>query len=321
MNGLLTQKLSDSEYIASATKYYIVNHIAGKGINKDAALLSGGVDFVYETKSVGDCRRYVADVCRKDPGAWIIVYGGDGTISEAVSGIMDADAGETAAFSAVGTGSGNDFVRYMNVAAAPDVIHELDVVRANDKYSVNMINIGFDCDVVVETEKMRKSPLAGGSFGYILGVVRALAKKKTFNASIELQGVNGTDENETVNGEVLLTAIAECPYCGGGFNAVPVARPDDGLVDLLIVKNITRTRFIQLVGYYRAGTHFLSDGTIDEKFKDILVHKRCKSFELSGLARMCVDGEVSETDNLKAEVIGKALRYIVPSKEMVDAAK
>ncbi len=317
----MTHATDAAEYILSAKKYFVVNHCAGKGVSKSSALLTDKQYSVYETTEVGDCRHHVADICRKDPNAWIIVCGGDGTISEAVGGIMDAGANETAVFSAIGTGSGNDFVRFMNKTAEGGVIHTIDVVEANDKYSVNMINIGFDCDTVVETEKIRKLPLAGGSFGYILGVAKALIKKKTFVADLTLHGVDGTDNDEKFEGEVLLTAIAECPYCGGGFNAVPPARPTDGLVDLLIVKNITRLNFIKLVSYYRAGTHFTETGAVEERFSHILTHKRCRGFTLNGLSQMCVDGEVSKTSSLAAKVIDRALRYIVPDESLLALVK
>lgn len=305
----------------SLNKYFILNVLAGKGHDSEAVIRADESLSVYTTEKEGDARRLTAEICNKDPYAWIIACGGDGTLSEAAAGIIDAGAGGTALLSPIGGGTGNDFVRYMNGILSDGEIKCIDALSVNGCYSINMVNIGFDCAVVSESEKLRKLPGFKGPSAYVLGVVKSLIRKPHIASEIHMYGVDGTDREETIKGEFLLTAIAECPYCGGGFNAAPTANPFDGLVDLLIVKNITRTRFIGLVGDYKKGTHFLEDGSLKEKFRDLMTHVRCRSFEMNGISEICVDGEISETSSISGTVIPKAVRCVMPKQKWIDAIK
>ena len=67
----------------------VLNPAAGKGT---AVLGRTG----YITTGIGDCRRFVREECLASPCAHFDVYGGDGTLNEAINGIMDAGAGKTA---------------------------------------------------------------------------------------------------------------------------------------------------------------------------------------------------------------------------------
>ena len=108
----------------------------------------------YRSQKPGDATEKIAEVCREDPYAHITIYGGDGSVYESVNAIMSAGAGDTAELTIVPFGTGNDFVKSL-----PDgkMNKKIDLIRFNDKYSANIINIGFDCDVVSVTEKLKKS--------------------------------------------------------------------------------------------------------------------------------------------------------------------
>ncbi|MBQ4054612.1 MAG: acylglycerol kinase family protein, partial [Clostridia bacterium] len=122
-------------------KIMILNPAAGHG---DADKLTSPDEkiLIYKTKSVGDAERYVTQECRIDPETHFIVCGGDGTVNEVVNGIISAGAGESAMFSIVPTGTGNDFIKN---DLEKKKVHKVDVVAINGRYAVNMINIGFDC--------------------------------------------------------------------------------------------------------------------------------------------------------------------------------
>ena len=111
---------------------------------------------IYVTEDSGPADRLCASLCRDDPHIHIIVYGGDGTVHEAVNGIMASGHGDTASFTVVPSGSGNDFSACVNGCAgfAPG-FHKLDLVRVTDpdgncRHFANSLNMGFDCDVVRE---------------------------------------------------------------------------------------------------------------------------------------------------------------------------
>lgn len=145
-----------------------------------------------ESTSGEHLRALVADLFRKDPFAHAIVYGGDGSVYEAVNGIMESGAAATASFSVFPAGSGNDFSTFANDKAGfkKAKLNKIDLISVSHggkrDYFANMMNIGFDCAVVKETYTLKKKPFLKGSAAYIAGVLKVLAVKKTIPAKIKL---------------------------------------------------------------------------------------------------------------------------------------
>lgn len=299
---------------------HIINPVSGGGrkYRKIRSVISDLGENVYLTKRESDCREFVAELLTKDPYAHVVAHGGDGTMGEAVSGIMEAGAGKTAYFTGVPSGSGNDFLRYSfeekNEAGAE---YPTDLIRANGKYSVNVVNIGFDCTVVAEAEKARKIPGVGSSFSYILGVVSALTKKDTFTTDVRLGGVvtDSGEAEESLSGTYLLAAIANGRYYGGGFKVAPQADSSDGYIDLLLINNVSLPKFASLVSGFRKGTHISDDGTVKKKFSEILTYRRCRSVSFGGISKICYDGEIREEESIDAEIVPGAIIYVPPRKE------
>ncbi len=302
---------------------HCVNPVSGSSRYYEAVRASiekiGGE--MLESEHQGHLTELVANLLKEDPHAHVVVYGGDGSVFEAVNGIMRAGAGSTASFSVIPAGSGNDFSTHANDSGlfAKGEVTPIDLIRvtAGDeiRYFANMMNIGFDCDVVRETYSLKKFPLLKGSMAYIAGVVKALAKKKSFFASITLEGVTGYGGHEPADSlqmdiPVLLTACANGQYCGGGFRATPYASLTDGLADLLVVRDITRRKFISLVGDYRGGTYISEDGVLKDKFVGALEAYRCRKMTIKGPKFFCLDGEIFPCeDGLTAEVVPGAVRF------------
>ncbi|MCQ2432393.1 MAG: hypothetical protein MJ175_07305 [Clostridia bacterium] len=289
--------------------YHIINPAAGQGGGE--ALLNRYYkdgDIVYHTTGVGDAAKKIEELARTDEAPYFIVYGGDGTLNEAVNGIMAAGAGDRAVLSAIPAGTGNDFVR--TFADEPDgTEHTLDLIRVNGAYAVNMINIGFDCSVVSKTAEWKKKPFISGSAAYIFGVASVLFRRMGRKMKITYTDENDTEH--TVEEELLLCAAANAPYCGGGFRAAPCADLGDGMIDLLIVRKISRIRFVTLVKHYHDGTHVTGEGRPAPKFAPILDYVRCRSAAIEGIAELCRDGEVLPAEKATLESARAALRYRV----------
>ena len=300
---------------------HIINPVSGSGrkFKKTMKALSGMKEDVYLTKRESDCEDFVADLLAKDPFAHVVAHGGDGTMSEAVTGIMKAGAGDTALFTGVPSGNGNDFLRYMTEAKnKAGKEYPTDLIGVNGRYSINIINVGFDCTVVAEAEKVRRVPGIGNSFSYILGVVGAVTKKAPFKTEIVMRGVktDGAEKDEeTVSGSYLLAAVANCRYYGGGFKAAPIAECDDGFLDLILIKDISIPKFAKLVTDFRSGKHLDPDGKVTEKFSDVMTFRRCRSVTVGGLERICCDGEIFPGAEMRAEVFPHAVIYTPPKKE------
>jgi len=303
---------------------YVLNPAAGHGKylpEARRAAEAAHANEIHLTEGVCDCTNYIAEVCVRDPDTHFVVYGGDGTAGEAVTGIMRAGAGNRALFTAVPCGSGNDFIRGIaEFSPLPGEEHILlDLISVNGRYVLNMLNIGFDCDVVIASENMRRRRFVPNGLSYILGVGSVLAHKKSFHAALDLGGVweHGCDslKDEHIEGEFLLTSAGNLPFCGGGFKAAAAADPSDGFMDLLLVRDLSRARFVSLVGDYRKGTHVNPETwTPCPAFRDILEYKRCRSLQMDGVSHICLDGEVIPVSGVRAEVVPRAIRYLPSAK-------
>ncbi|MCQ2547572.1 MAG: YegS/Rv2252/BmrU family lipid kinase [Clostridia bacterium] len=310
---------------------FIINPCAGQGKNIDALKSEitktckkmGIPAEIYITNFVGDATDYVRKLGEETIGQElrIIACGGDGTLNEVVNGAIGY---EHITVGVIPVGTGNDYVRnygdpkfFMSVkeqllgkAKAVDVIKYEGVLndRFETRYCINMFNVGFDCNVVDKTAELKEKPLLSGSTAYLAGVANILIKKKGENLRIIV-------EDEVVHeGPLLLTAIACGSYCGGGVYSSPQAKTDDGLMDVNVIKDMSRTKFISLFPKYSKGTHFEVEG-IDR----FINAKACKSARIepldkSGIMRLCVDGEIVDAGDVNFEMVPLAIRFNIPEK-------
>ncbi len=281
-------------------KIHIFNPAAGKikNLPKDIH------EQIYQTKCIGDAEKYVYNLCL-DNDIHFIVHGGDGTISEVANGIIKAGAGHRSLLSVVPKGTGNDFVKAFD---SKNEIHFVDAIKFNDQYCINSLNTGIDLVVVEQSNKFKKLPLISGSLAYILGVICALFKKTNEKWSISLCNQNG--ENEFFNSQQYSLALfANGNFYGGGFNAAPLASLSDGLIDVILIKKVSIPTLLRLILSYRAGRHF--DGNkVAEKFKNYMVYRMCTEIKISGIKKICSDGEIYKTNSANISIIKNALRYI-----------
>lgn len=285
------------------TQLHIINPAAGNGLaGQVAAQKIPDGQAKYLTTGVGDAERIVIETCRSAPDTHFIVYGGDGTVQEAASGILKAGAGQTALLSVVPVGTGNDLLRTFPEQGKT---HVIDALKCGDTYALNIVNFGFDSLVVEKTERYKKR--FPGSAAYIFGLVDTLFHKIGQHWEIEIEDEHG--KTETLSGEFTLALAANCRYYGGGFHAAPLADPKDGLIDFLAVKAVSRLTFLRLVGDYKKGTHFDPDtGTVREKFQSYVFFRRCKRVKFSGIGSFCADGEVRPAKQIEISVVPQALR-------------
>ena len=307
--------------------YFIINPMAGqgKGIEKLKKSISDTAQElnkdceIYITKSVGDGECYVNSICKANnqPKSFI-ACGGDGTFNEVLNG---AYGFENTYIGVLPSGTGNDFCRnfadcnFTDIEAqfkgSPtpcDVICYKGVVNGREvtKYCANMFNIGFDCNAADLTAKLKQYPLISGSLAYLLGVLGVMIKKKGANLKIEIDGV------EVHNGKLLLTAIANGCFCGGGVKSNPYAKINDGFMDINIIKDIPRILFIPCLPQYMKGTLFEN-----KRYKHIAITKQCKKVIVTPneKMRLCVDGEIFDAEKVEFEIIPNSINFIIPTKK------
>ena len=117
------------------------------------------------------------------------------------------------------------------------------------------------------------------------------------------------DDGEIIDSELLLTAIGNGQYCGGGFDAVPRAVLNDGLMDVCIIDKITRMTFLKLVKSYKSGTHLEN-----KKAQSFIRYRRVSHFrmEFDSPIPICVDGEIKGAKSIDFEVVPNGFRFVVP---------
>ena len=306
---------------------FILNPAAGKGEMQhvlqeqiERVCTERGVDYeIHFTKVSGDATEYVRSCCEQQPDVAFRFYacGGDGTVNETANG---AYGYENASVGIIPVGTGNDFVRnfdgnqaFMDIAAQLDgEVVTLDLMRYNDKLCVNMINIGFDCEVVKQTAKLKRSKLIPNGMAYIAGLVITLIRKPGVKACVSLDG------GEVQKRRMLLTAVANGAWCGGGFHSTPLALLQDGVLDVLLIKNVTRVRFLTLVGKYKSGS-FIDD----KSARQVIDYYKCHTIQYTfdKPQSICVDGEVAQATVLSVSVERDALRLVVPQGAVYAPAK
>ncbi len=310
---------------------FVVNPKAGKGrgIDKFIGAIKKASDEcginaeIYLTKSVGDAEVFADNIGKlyheSGEEIRIIACGGDGTLNEVLNGVIKY---ENVAVGVVPIGTGNDFCR--NFPEAGDFLDiecqikgnvvKCDAIRYSGildgekrtRYCANMFNIGFDCNVVDMTARLKTYPMIAGSFAYLLSVGINFIKKKGAKLRVEL------DDEIIVDGPVLLTALANGGFCGGGVHSSPLASTQDGMMDVNIIYNVGRMDFLKKFPYYAKGTHLeLSD------ISNILYNGKCKTARLTpldGTMRLCTDGEIVDAETVEFEAAPEAFNLILPAR-------
>lgn len=304
---------------------FIINPRAGMGKNAKNIIdkinkLSGFDSEIYITKSVGDASLYVKSYCENYGPARFISCGGDGTLNEVLNGSIGFEGVEIGVIPA---GTGNDFCRnFKNLGNFRDVSCQItgdcvmcDAIRfstvTNGKtvtgYCANMFNIGFDCNVADLKGEIEKKPFMAGSVSYLISIFATLIRKKGANLKIELDG------KERHCGKLLLTSIANGCYCGGGIKSNPLALVSDGLININIIKNVPRFKFLCLLPFYMKG-NFLKLKNIDK----VILSEKCAEIKitpLDGNMRLCVDGEIIDAGETVFEICHNAFSFVLPEKQ------
>ena len=266
---------------------------------------------IYKTTNPKDATEFVDTWCKRHQEAVrFYACGGDGTLNEVIAGVIGHPEASVACYPC---GSGNDFVKYyggkenfMNIQElmnADDIT--IDAMRVGDHYSINVTNFGFDTKVCLAMEKYRHSALFNGKNAYTAGLINAFFKGMRTRVNIVADG-------ETIcDSEILLCTVANCQYIGGSYRCAPYSSNHDGLLDICMVKPISRLQLLTLIGSYSKGEHL-----DNPKFKDFIVYRRVKQLQLKGENdfAITVDGETFSSPTVDIEVIPGSIRLALPAK-------
>jgi diacylglycerol kinase (ATP) len=243
----------------------------------------------------------------------IAALGGDGTIHEIVNGLMRFPPERRPLLAAVPIGSGNDFCANVGIPHDPEEAirrifkgspRAVDLATISDntgrsEYWNNTISIGFGAAVAIYAygiTSLRGFPM------YLWAVVKTI-----FLQHHAPKMVLETDE-ERIEGNVLLISLNNGPREGGGFLTSPAARPDDGVLNYALIRDVSRPMMFRLLPEIMRGTH--------ERFEPVhLGQFRQLHLRSEDPVPVHTDGEIyadfhSEVNELTVRVLPQELRIL-----------
>lgn len=264
---------------------------------------------IYITKESKDATKYVDQYCNNyDNDVVFCACGGDGTINEVVSGMVGH---KNAILACYPCGSGNDFVKVYgkreqflsidNLINAKEI--SIDIMKVNDKYSLNVTNFGFEVAVCDVANKIRRKKIIGGRNSYTSGIIAAVFKSRKNKCKIV------ADDNLLIDGNILLSTFANGKYVGGAYCCAPYSDNSDGLLEVSIVKPISLLRFISLIGPYKKGSHLSN-----KKLKKFIIYTRANKVTIDTPinAKICLDGEIYQGKHFEIENLKQKIRFLKP---------
>jgi diacylglycerol kinase (ATP) len=235
----------------------------------------------------------------------LVAVGGDGMANLA----LQAVAGTRTPFGLVAAGTGNDFARALGLpvgdpaasgrliaeALKSDRLTDVDLGRVNGTWFGTVLASGFDSRVNDRGNRMR---LPVGRFKYDVAMLAELAAFRPFSYRITLDG-GGTREIEAT-----LVAVGNGSSYGGGMRICPGADLGDGLFDITVVGDCTRTTLLKIFPRVYRGTH------VDHPL--VSVYRAARVELLADGITGYADGEPLGPLPLTAECIPAAVRVALP---------
>lgn len=221
-------------------------------------LEKAGFDFTFVlTEKTYHALSLVQKAIEVDGYKSIVVVGGDGTLNEAVNGIMRQFRFPSSEITIgmITVGTGNDWGRMYEIPSeykeqvqilqkGHTFLQDVGMVKyryASDeqrRYFANIAGMGYDALVAKKTNNLKQKG-KGGVITYLVSLLSGLFQYKNTEISIEADG------KHVYSGQVFSLSIGICKYNGGGMMQLPNAIPDDGLFDVTLIEKTTKMRVIR----------------------------------------------------------------------------
>ncbi len=287
---------------------FIINEVAGKGHYIDLLEIKIKAHYsdalVEYTKRKGHATQIAKHYAKIGNEIIIFACGGDGTINEVINGIYGYD---NVTLAIIPIGTGNDFIKSL-----PNSKEELlsiqkyqnskviscDIIRVNNRLALNIVSIGFDASVAKNVEKYKRYLKYGEKIPYYMSILYSLSKSIKYPLTLISEKTKYEDE---------FTFISVCngQYYGGGYHPAPSAKINDGLLDIIMIKNVTRFNILSLARLYGKGEHIKK-----KKFVQCITAKNI-SILTKGELLVNLDGEILPMTDLEISIIPSAIKLLI----------
>jgi diacylglycerol kinase (ATP) len=243
----------------------------------------------------------------------VVAVGGDGTVHEVINGLMQVPEKKRPALGIVPLGSGNDFAHILGIPENPAEAlqsaisgqpHSLDMGSVRDEndrleYFNNTIGIGFDAAVNQYTRQITR---IHGFMMYFVALIQTIFRH------FDALDLHVETDTETWDLKTLMLAVGNGPREGGGFIVTPDAKYDDGILNYVTIRKISRLMMLRLVPEVMNGTH--------GRFKMVKMGT-CHKMSVASKQALYVhcDGEVyagfgTDIRQLAIEILPNAIRFM-----------
>jgi len=261
----------------------IVNPVAGAGrtIKKwpqiKALLKSLGLHFEHDlTEAPGHAIELAKSAAMKGYEL-VISVGGDGTINEIVNGLYDAGSNGDVMLGIVGTGTGSDYIRTIGISRHHEeacrclanprkltvdlgIVEYVSNGQIAKRVFVNFAGLGFDAEVVKATTQKFKA--LGSKPSYLMGLLATLLFYQNKQVSLKLDG-------QVEERKICTILMSNGKYGGGGMLAAPHADLSDGLLDVLIIDDLSKADLLRSLPRIYRGTHLTHPKVTLKRAKEI----------------------------------------------------
>lgn len=302
---------------------FIVNPISGKA---DAGLYlvpdlidaakQNEIDYeILVTEYPGHAKELAMQYAERLDSVRVYACGGDGTLNEVTEGVW-LSKNPHAQIACVPCGSGNDFIR--NFGTQNDFLDlnalirghavSIDLMQTHKGVAAAICSVGIDAEIAYGIPRFRRVPFCGGHMAYNLSIVQRLCGKMGRRMLVDLDG-RRMEEN------LLIATVCNGSYYGGGFCAAPQANMHDGLLDVILVKKISRIHLAGVLAKYKKGEHI--DGTeVAAPYRSIMQHYRARHVRIQPSdgkgAIVNIDGECKRERELCVQALEGAASFVLP---------
>ncbi len=241
----------------------------------------------------------------------LIAAGGDGSVNDVVNGVMTAGLADTRAvtLAVAPTGTGNDWARSLGIGRRPaevvaaiiagrTMLHDVGIVdypgsdQQRRRWFINVAGAGYDAHMTARLPRPIPSALT-----YLRVAISGLVSYRAPRFRVDADGTR-------VDGRMLLVFAANARYCGNRMHVAPVARMDDGLLDVVMVQELGLLAVLpKLLKLYR-GT-ILGDPAVRH------VRAARVRIEADPQTGVQVDGQLAGSTPAEFSLLEKALRVVV----------
>lgn len=293
---------------------FIINPAAGKKettaqLEARLAKLSIPHQVVY-TQGEGDAQRITEQAVADPEPIRIYACGGDGTLNEVVNG---AAGYPHAAITNVPKGTGNDFLKIFGpdyrtlfydleaLSVGPQTA--FDLMDCNGKLGIDVVCAGVDARIAADVHRYKRWYFVSGIGAYILALLENVLFKGIARPMTIQMGDLDWRERKTA-----IVCICNGRHYGGGFMPMADAMPNDGVLDMLVVKQVSLLTFARLVGKYAKGLY--------KNYPDLILehHGQTISYSSPQEITTVVDGEVMRDFAFTVRLSEKKVNFFYPAK-------